>query len=110
MTFLRPGSPSLRSTEEPETHLAPSVGSSVRLLCRLPTGSHGARITWYKDGVILSSALDLENDDVGNDASLTLKDVTLADSGVYECRDPDGENDGNVTYVVDVIGKRSRDR
>lgn len=108
MAFLRPGSPSLRNTEEPETYLAPSVGSSVRLLCPLPTGNHGARVTWYKDDVVLSSVFDPEKDFVTNNSSLTLKDVTLADSGVYECRNPDGANKSNVTYVVDVIGKRLR--
>jgi hypothetical protein len=98
----------LRNKAEPETYLTPSVGDSVRLICRLPTGggSHGGKVTWYKDGVVLSSsAFDLKKDDVMNDASLTLKDVTMVDSGVYECRYPDVANEGNITYVVDVIGK-----
>lgn len=82
------------------THLTPSVGSTVSLICQT-----GSSITWYKNGVPFD--VDEANDVTRNNWSLTLRDISTEDSGIYECmtEEEEGRMKIDKTYFVEVVGK-----
>jgi len=73
--------------------LSPLPGTTVQLSCRA-VARPPPRVTWYKDGVRLST-----------DESLLIPEVTSSDGGRYDCHVRNRAGSVNRTYVINVDGE-----
>ena len=73
--------------------VTPLPGATVQLSCRA-VARPPPHVTWYKDGVRLST-----------DESLLIPEVTSSDAGRYDCYVRNRAGSVNRTYVVNVDGE-----
>lgn len=79
-------------------------GSSVRVMCSVLTGDQPLEITWLKDGAPLPeySRKTQKLDD--NTVILSLRKLTLEDSGTYTCIAKNNAGSGSHSSLLRVKG------
>lgn len=109
--------PKFIDVERMKQHVTFSVGSTERLLCT-SSGNPRPHVTWFKDGVRLTSDSAAEVVDFGSVAAATqaeqqlqqqqqqllLDDVKKSDGGVYQCVVANEYGSISFTFYVAVMG------
>lgn len=80
-------------TVEPSNNVDVSVGEELVLKC-VARGKPTPRVTWYKDGQIISLS--------SGGISIPIKSVSLNDAGTYECQASHGYGTDSALVLVYV--------